>query len=104
MNMSLVYANADNFKDNIAKGTVIVDFYADWCAPCRMIGPVLEQIAEEQADLKVVKVNVDENPQLASEFGVRGIPALFVVKDGKTVAQKAGFMPKDALVDWAKNA
>jgi len=102
--MSLVYANADNFKDNIAKGTVIVDFYADWCAPCRMIGPVLEQIAEEQADLKVVKVNVDENPQLASEFGVRGIPALFVVKDGKTVAQKAGFMPKDALVDWAKNA
>jgi thioredoxin 1 len=104
MNMSLVYANADNFKDNIAEGTVIVDFYADWCAPCRMIGPVLEQISEEQADLKIVKVNVDENPQLASEFGVRGIPALFVVKDGKTVAQKAGFMPKDALVDWAKNA
>jgi thioredoxin 1 len=102
--MSLVYANADNFKDNIAEGTVIVDFYADWCAPCRMIGPVLEQISEEQADLKIVKVNVDENPQLASEFGVRGIPALFVVKDGKTVAQKAGFMPKDALVDWAKNA
>ena len=102
--MSLVYANADNFQDNIAKGTVIVDFYADWCAPCRMIGPVLEQIAEEQTDLNVVKVNVDEYPQLASEFGVRGIPALFVVKDGKTVAQKAGFMPKDALVDWAKNA
>ena len=102
--MSLVYANADNFQDNIAKGTVIVDFYADWCAPCRMIGPVLEQIAEEQTDLNVVKVNVDEYPQLASEFGVRGIPALFVVKDRKTVAQKAGFMPKDALVDWAKNA
>jgi len=102
--MSLVYANADNFKESIAEGTVIVDFYADWCAPCRMIGPVLEQIPEEQADLKIVKVNVDENPQLASEFGVRGIPALFVVKDGKTVAQKAGFMPKDALVDWAKNA
>jgi len=102
--MSLVYANADNFKESIAEGTVIVDFYADWCAPCRMIGPVLEQISEEQADLKIVKVNVDENPQLASEFGVRGIPALFVVKDGKTVAQKAGFMPKDALVDWAKNA
>ena len=102
--MALVYANADNFQDNIAEGTVIVDFYADWCAPCRMIGPVLEQVAEENADLKIVKVNVDENPQLASEFGVRGIPALFVVKDGKTVAQKAGFMPKDALVDWAKNA
>lgn len=102
--MALVYANADNFKDSIAEGTVILDFYADWCAPCRMIGPVLEQISEEQTELKVVKVNVDENPQLASEFGVRGIPALFVVKDGKTVAQKAGFMPKDALVDWAKNA
>jgi len=102
--MALIYANADNFQDSIAKGTVVVDFYADWCAPCRMIGPVLEQIAEEQSDIGIVKVNVDENPQLASEFGVRGIPALFVVKDGKTVAQKAGFMPKDALIDWAKNA
>lgn len=102
--MPVEYANASNFKEKIATGTVILDFYADWCAPCRMIGPVLEQIAEEAKDIKVVKVNVDENIELANEFGVRGIPALFVLKEGKTVAQKAGFMPKDALIEWAKNA
>ncbi len=102
--MALVYANSDNFKEEIAKGIVLLDFYADWCAPCRMIGPVLEQIANENEDIKVVKVNVDEHPTLSSDFGVRGIPALFVIKEGKTVAQKAGFMPKDALVDWVKNA
>ena len=102
--MALVYANNDNFQEEVSKGTVLLDFYADWCAPCRMIGPVLEQIANENEDIKVVKVNVDENPDLSSNFGVRGIPALFVLKEGKTVAQKAGFMPKDALVDWVKNA
>lgn len=102
--MPVIYANAENFQETVASGTIILDFYADWCAPCRMIGPVLEQIAEENKDLKVVKVNVDENIELANNFGVRGIPALFVLKEGKTVAQRAGFMPKDALVDWAKNA
>lgn len=102
--MPVIYANAENFQEKIASGTVILDFYADWCAPCRMIGPVLEQIAEENPEIKVVKVNVDENIDLANDFGVKGIPALFVLKEGKTVAQRAGFMPKDALVDWALNA
>jgi thioredoxin 1 len=102
--MPVIYANAENFQKNVASGTVILDFYADWCAPCRMIGPVLEQIAEENPEIKVVKVNVDENIELANNFGVKGIPALFVLKEGKTVAQRAGFMPKDALVDWALNA
>jgi len=102
--MPVVYANNTDFQEKIAKGTVLLDFYADWCAPCRMIGPVLEQIAEENPEIKVVKVNVDENAELANNFGVKGIPALFVLKEGKTVAQRAGFMPKDALVDWAKNA
>ena len=102
--MPVIYANNDNFKEKVAEGTVILDFYADWCAPCRMIGPVLEQIADENPELKVVKVNVDENIELANNFGVKGIPALFVLKEGKTVAQRAGFMPKDALVDWALNA
>ena len=102
--MPVIYANADNFQEKVASGTVILDFYADWCAPCRMIGPVLEQIAEEHPELKVVKVNVDENIELANNFGVKGIPALFVLKEGKTVAQRAGFMPKDALINWALNA
>lgn len=102
--MAVIYASASDFEAKTQEGTVLLDFYADWCAPCRMLGPVLEQIAEENDDIKVVKVNVDENQQLAQDFGVRGIPALFVLKDGKNVANRAGFMPKDALVDWARNA
>ncbi len=102
--MPVVFANSDNFKELTAKGTIILDFYADWCAPCRMIGPVLEQIAEEQSDIGVVKVDVDKNIELANQFGVKGIPALFVLKDGKAVAQRAGFMPKDALVEWVRKS
>ena len=102
--MPVIYANNEDFQEKVGSGTVLLDFYADWCAPCRMIGPVLEQIAEESDAIKVVKVNVDENAELASNFGVKGIPALFVLKEGKTVAQRAGFMPKDALIDWVKNA
>ena len=78
--MPVVFANKDNFQELVAKGTIILDFYADWCAPCRMIGPVLEQIANEHEDIGVVKVDVDENIELANQFGVRGIPALFVLK------------------------
>lgn len=69
-----------------------------------MIGPVLEQVANENSDLKVVKVNVDENIGLAQQYGVQGIPALFVLKQGKVVAQKAGFMPKDTIVKWVRSA
>jgi len=102
--MAVVFANTSNFDGHIAEGTIILDFYADWCAPCRMIGPVLEQITEENPDIKIVKVDVDNNMELAQRYGVRGIPALFVLKNGKTVAQRAGFMPKAALVDWVRNA
>ncbi len=102
--MPLVYATTADFKEKIKEGNVLVDFYADWCAPCRMIGPVLEQVAKENDDILVVKVNVDENQALAVEYGVRGIPSLLLFKDGKQVASRAGFMPKDALVDWIKNA
>jgi thioredoxin 1 len=102
--MPLIYANADDFKEKTKEGTCVVDFYADWCAPCRMLAPVLEQIAEENTDITIVKVNVDENQALAAEYGVRGIPAIHVMKDGKQVASRAGFLPKDALVDWVKNA
>ncbi len=102
--MAVVFANTNNFDEHIKEGTIILDFYADWCAPCRMIGPVLEQITEENEDIKIVKVDVDNNMELAQRYGVRGIPALFVLKDGKTVAQRAGFMPKAALVDWVRSA
>ena len=99
----VVYADSKTLEELVKNETlVLLDFYADWCGPCKMIGPVLEQVAEENPDIKVVKVNVDENISLAQQYGVQGIPALFVLKDGDVVAQKAGFMPKDALVNWVR--
>ncbi|MFW5841716.1 MAG: thioredoxin [Bacillota bacterium] len=100
----VIFADNTNLEETIKdEKLVLLDFYADWCGPCKMIGPVLEQVAGENDDIKVVKVNVDENISLAQQYGVQGIPALFVVKDGEVVAQKAGFMPKDALVSWVKS-
>lgn len=102
--MAVVYADSTNLEEQVKDGIVILDFYADWCGPCKMIGPVLEQVANENSDVKVVKVNVDENIGLAQQYGVQGIPALFVLKQGKVVSQKAGFMPKDAIVKWVRSA
>ena len=102
--MAVLYADSTNLDENVKEGLVLLDFYADWCGPCKMIGPVLEQVSDENDDIKVVKVNVDENIGLAQQYGVQGIPSLFVLKDGEVVSQKAGFMPKDALVDWVRKA
>ncbi len=100
----VVYADNTNLEEIIKEESlVLLDFYADWCGPCKMIGPVLEQVAAENPEIKVIKVNVDENISLAQQYGVQGIPALFVLKEGDVVAQKAGFMPKDALVNWVKS-
>ena len=80
---------------------VFVDFWAEWCGPCKMIGPSLEELAVEFAGkFKVVKVNVDENPNSPAQMGVRGIPALFVFKDGEVVSNRAGAAPKAALQSW----
>ncbi len=101
--MAVQYADSTNIDEKVKEGLVLLDFYADWCGPCKMIGPVLEQVADENDDINVVKVNVDENISLAQQYGVQGIPSLFVLKDGEVVSQKAGFMPKDALVEWVKS-
>jgi thioredoxin 1 len=80
---------------------VVVDFWAEWCGPCRMIGPALEEISNEMAGkVKIVKLNVDENPQVASQFGIRSIPALMMFKGGQVVAQKIGAAPKGDLAKW----
>ena len=84
---------------------VVVDFWAPWCGPCRMIGPDLEALAQEYAGrVKIVKINVDENPDSPANLGVRGIPALFMFKDGHVVSNKVGAAPKAALKSWIEEA
>ena len=80
---------------------VVVDFWAEWCGPCKQIGPALEELSNEYAgQVKIVKINVDENPDTAASLGVRGIPALFLFKDGEVVSNRMGAAPKAALKSW----
>lgn len=88
-----------------AEGPVLVDYWAEWCGPCKMIAPALEEIATELAGkVKVAKVNIDENPELAAQFGVRSIPTLMIFKGGEVADMKVGAAPKTALASWIGGA
>lgn len=102
--MAITYATKETYDGLVSSGVVLVDFYADTCAPCRMLAPVLEKMAEQRPDIKIVKVDAAANGQLASEHGVRGIPTLKVYKDGKEVSVTAGFKPLEALISYVDNA
>ena len=97
--MSSIKVNKANFEEiKNSEKVVLLDFYADWCGPCRMVGPVIEEIAEERADIVVGKVNVDEEDELAGQFGVFSIPTLVVMKGGKIVSQESGAKPKAQIL------
>ena len=96
----LVHGNKDNFDSLVSEGVVVVDFFANWCGPCKMLGPVLEELSNSRSEVKVVKIDVDEEEDLARRFGVMSIPALYLFKDGKQVDNRVGFMPLDELTEW----
>jgi thioredoxin 1 len=101
----VVHITDDQFQATVAKGVTLVDFWAPWCGPCRMIAPILDELAGELKEkAKIVKINVDENPLVAGQFGVMSIPTLLLFKDGKKVDQKVGGQPKPQLKAFVESA
>ncbi len=102
--MAVITVNKNNFEAEVmnAGKTVLVDFSATWCGPCKMVAPILDEISNEYPDYKICKVDVDDDPELAMTFGVSSIPMLVVIKDGKIADQAVGLRPKDAILNMLK--
>jgi len=105
--MAVEKVSDQNFEQDVLKSSapVIVDFWAEWCGPCRMVAPILDEVSGEMGDkVRIVKLNVDENPQTASKYGIMSIPTLLLFKDGKIASRQVGAAPKAKLVQWINGA
>jgi len=101
--MTIIQVSDDTFDNDVLKNdkSVLVDFYADWCGPCKMVAPILEEISNEMKDkLVIAKHNIDDNPNVPTRYGVRGIPTMLLFKDGKLVDTKVGAIPKKNIKEW----
>ena len=100
----VVVVNKDNFKQEVVeeKGVVLVDFYADWCGPCRMTGPIIDELSQQLTEIKFVKINVDENPELASQYQIFSIPTFLIFKSGEVVSSLVGARSKEGFIDELK--
>lgn len=101
--MALLSINEDNFEKSVKKGVSIVDFWAIWCGPCRLMGPIVEEIAKEMTDINVYKLNVDDHPELTAKFNIMSIPTIIIFKDGEEVDQTVGVVSKSVLANKIKN-
>ena len=97
--MAAIVITTENFDREVlkAEGTVLIDFWATWCGPCRMLSPIVDEVASERPDVKVGKINVDEQPELAQQFGIMSIPTLLVFKNGEKVQESVGLIPKEKV-------
>ncbi len=105
--MSAIHVSDQEFEEKVLQSStpVLVDFWAEWCGPCRQIAPILDEISTEMGEKVVIaKVNIDKNPETPQKYGVRGIPTMILFKDGKAAATKVGSIPKVKLVEWIDSA
>ena len=101
--MSIINLSNENFDELIKEGKVLVDFYAEWCGPCKMLGPVIEEVSNEVSDVKIIKVNVDEHSNIAQQYGVMSIPTLILFDNGSIIKQNVGFIPKENIIELVNN-
>jgi len=104
--MATIKVDDTNFESDVLKSDkpVLVDFWAEWCGPCKMIAPSLQEIAEARDDVVIAKLNIDENPEAPTRYGVRGIPTMILFKDGQPAATKVGALPKQQIESWINDA
>lgn len=100
--MEIIHADESNFNELISNGKILVDFFATWCGPCKMLSPILEEISSDRSDTKIIKVDVDECQSLAKQFGVMSIPTLILIENGQIKDKKIGFQSKEEIIEWIK--